>query len=89
MVSFMHEQNSICSQKQLNDIAHEHTIIYRQLFAGHMLGFRLMKRKKHLHDNNNNYYNYYYSKSKDHKTQQKQDFYFQWNIYTKISLHSK
>ena len=24
-----HEQNSICSQKQLNDIAHEHTIICR------------------------------------------------------------
>ena len=31
MVSFTHEQNSICSQKQLNDIVHEHTIIYRQL----------------------------------------------------------
>ena len=27
MVSFTHEQNSICSPKQLNDIAHEHTII--------------------------------------------------------------
>ena len=26
--------NSICSQKLLNDIADEHTIIYRQLFAG-------------------------------------------------------
>ena len=49
MVSFTHEQNSICSQKQLNDIAHEHTIICRQLFAGHVVGFRPMKRKKHLH----------------------------------------
>ena len=48
MVSFTHEQNSICSQKQLNDIAHEHTIICRQLFAGHVVGSRPMKRKKHL-----------------------------------------
>ena len=31
-VSIMHEQNSICSQKQLNNITHEHTIIFRQLF---------------------------------------------------------
>ena len=53
MVSFTHEQNSICSQKlsqkQLNDIAHEHTIICRQLFVGCVLGSRPMKRKKHLH----------------------------------------
>ena len=49
VVSFTHEQNSICSQKQLNDIAHEHTIICRQLFAGHVVGSLLMKRKKHLH----------------------------------------
>ena len=48
MVSFTHEQNSICSQKQLNDIAHEHTIICRQLFAGHVVGSRPMKRKKQL-----------------------------------------
>ena len=33
MVSFTHEQNSICSQKQLNDIAHEQTINCKQLFA--------------------------------------------------------
>ena len=39
----------ICSQKQLNDIAHEHTIICRQLSAGHLVGSRPMKRKKHLH----------------------------------------
>ena len=55
MVSFMHEQNSICSLKlvfnlkQLNDIEHEHTIICRQLFAGHVVGSWPMKRKKHLH----------------------------------------
>ena len=53
MVSFTHEQNSICSQKlsqkQLNDTAHEHTIICRQLLAGHVVGSRPMKRKKHLH----------------------------------------
>ena len=48
MVSFTHEQNIICSQKQLNDIAHEHTIICRQLFAGHVVGSRPMKRKKNL-----------------------------------------
>ena len=53
MVSFTHEQNSICSHKlshkQLNDLAHEHTIICKQLFAGHEVGSRPMKRKKHLH----------------------------------------
>ena len=49
VVSFMHEQNSICSEKQLNDIAHKHTILCRQLFVGHMVGSRPMKRKKHLH----------------------------------------
>ena len=49
MDSSTHEQNSICSQKKLNDIAHEHTIICRQLFAGHVVGSRPMKRKKHLH----------------------------------------
>ena len=48
VVSFTHEQNSICSQKQLNDIAHEQTIICRQLFAGHVVGSRPMKRKKNL-----------------------------------------
>ena len=49
MVSFTHEQNIICSQTisqtQLDDIAHEQTIICRQLFAGHVMGFRPMKRK--------------------------------------------
>ena len=49
MVSFTHEQNSFYGQKQFNDIAHERTIICRRLFAGHVVGSRPMKRKKHLH----------------------------------------
>ena len=49
VVSFTHEQNSICSQKQLNNIAHEHFIICRQLFAGHVVGSWPVKRKQHLH----------------------------------------
>ena len=48
MVSFTHEQNIICSHTQLDDIAHEQTIICRQLFAGHVVGSRPMKRKKNL-----------------------------------------
>ena len=32
-VSFTHKQNIICSQTQLSGIAHEQTIICRQLFA--------------------------------------------------------
>ena len=49
-VSFTHEQNIICSQTLLDDIAHEprQTIICRQLFAGHVVDFRPMKRKKNL-----------------------------------------
>ena len=47
-VSFMHKQNIICSQTQLDGIAHEHTIICRQLFAGQVVGSWLMKRKKNL-----------------------------------------
>ena len=34
----MHEQNVICSQTQLDDIAHEQTIIWKQLFARHLVG---------------------------------------------------
>ena len=49
MVPFMHEQNIICSQTQLDDIAHGQTIICRQLFAGHVVGFWPMKRKENLH----------------------------------------
>ena len=48
MVSFPHEQNISCNHTQLNDIAHEQTIICLQLFAGHVVGSRPMKRKKNL-----------------------------------------
>ena len=45
---FTHEQNIICSQTKMGDIAHEQTIIWRQLFAGHVVGFRPIKNKKNL-----------------------------------------
>ena len=47
-VSFTHVQNIICSQTQLDGIAHEQTISCRQLFAGHVVAFRPTKRKKNL-----------------------------------------
>ena len=47
-VSFTHVQNIICRKSQLDGIAHEQTIICRQLFAGHVVGSRPMKRKKNL-----------------------------------------
>ena len=47
-VSFTYVQNIICSQTELDDIAHEQTIICRQLFAGHVVGSRPMKRKKNF-----------------------------------------
>ena len=50
-VSFLHQQNFICSQTsqtKLDDSAHEQNIICRQLFAGHEVSSRLMKRKKKL-----------------------------------------
>ena len=46
-VSFTHVQNIICSQTQLDGIAHEQTIICKQLFAGHVVGSWPIKRKKH------------------------------------------
>ena len=60
LVLFTHKQNIICSQAQsqtrsqtsqtqFDDIAHEQTITCRQLSAGHVAGFRPMKRKKNLH----------------------------------------
>ena len=48
VVSFTDEKNIVCSQTKLNDIAHEETIICRQLFAVHVVGSRSMKRKKNL-----------------------------------------
>ena len=47
-VSFMHVQNIICSQTQLDGIVHEKTIICRQLLAGLVVGSWPMKRKKNL-----------------------------------------
>ena len=47
-VSFTHVQNIICSQTQLDGIAHEQTIICRQLFAGHVVGSQPIKRKETL-----------------------------------------
>ena len=47
-VSFTHVQNIVCSQTKLGAIAHEQTIICRQLFAGHVVSSRPMKRKKNL-----------------------------------------
>ena len=35
--SFTHVRNIICNQTQLNGIAHEQTIICKQLFAGHVV----------------------------------------------------
>ena len=54
VVSFTHEQNIICSQTQLDDIAHKQTIISRQLFAGHVVGIRLIKKEEKFgsHDHN-------------------------------------
>ena len=46
VVLFTYEQNIICSQTLLDGIAHEQTIICSQLFAGHVVGFRPIKRKK-------------------------------------------
>ena len=53
VVSFTHEQNIICSQTQLDHIAPEQTIIWRQLFAGHVVGIRLIKKEEKFgsHDN--------------------------------------
>ena len=53
MVSSTHEQNSICSPKKLNDIAHEHTIICRQLFAGHVVDSRPIKKEETFASNDN------------------------------------
>ena len=47
VVSIAHEQNIICSK----------TLICRQLFAGHVVGFQPMKKKeKNISKDNNNYY---------------------------------
>ena len=38
MVSFIYEHNIICSQTQVDNVGHEQTIIYRQLFESHVVG---------------------------------------------------
>ena len=42
-------------QTELDDTAHEQTIICKQLFAGHLVGSRPMKRKKIAPNNDANY----------------------------------
>ena len=58
MVSFTHEQNSIyrqkLSQKQLNNIAHEHTIICRQLFCRSHGGLLADEKEETFASNDNN-----------------------------------
>ena len=49
MVPTTHEQNVICSKTRLDGTTHEQTIICRQLFAGHVVGSRPMKRKEKMH----------------------------------------
>ena len=44
--SFLIEMNC---QTQLIDIAHDKTIFCKRLFAGHVVGFRPMEKKKNLH----------------------------------------
>ena len=46
MVSFTLEQNIILQPTQFDDIMYENTIICGQLFAGQLVDFRPMKRKK-------------------------------------------
>ena len=55
-VSFTHVQNIICSQTQLDGIADEQTNICRQLFAGHVKGSRLMKKKEKLASTDKTHY---------------------------------
>ena len=44
-----HEQNIICRKTLSDGNAHEYTIICRQLFAGHVVDSRPMKRKNTIH----------------------------------------
>lgn len=38
----------LCGKTHLDSTVHEQTIICRQLFAGHMVDFRPMKKKKNV-----------------------------------------
>ena len=45
VVTTTHKQNIICGKAPLDCTTHEHTIIFRQLFACHVVGSRPVKRK--------------------------------------------
>ena len=49
MVPIAHEQNIICSKTRLDGTTHEQTIICGQLFSGHVVGSRPIKRKTKMH----------------------------------------
>ena len=48
-VSITHEQNILCNKTKMDGIMHEQSIICKQLFAGHVVGSRPMKRKSKMH----------------------------------------
>ena len=51
VVSFTNDPNIIFSQTHLDNIVHEQTIIWRQLFAGHVLSANEMEEKSATNDN--------------------------------------
>ena len=53
MVSFTHEQNIICSQILLDDIAHEQTITCRQLIFRPSDGLSAIEKKEKFRSNDN------------------------------------
>ena len=55
-VAITHEQNIICSKTHIDSTAHEQTIICRQLFAGHVVGSRPMKKEGNNASNDNRAY---------------------------------
>ena len=46
MVTITHEQNLICSKTNSHGTTHEQIIICKQLFAGDVVGFQPMRRRK-------------------------------------------
>ena len=48
-VKVTHEQSIICHKIHLDGITHKQAIICWQLFAGHVVGSRRMKREKIVH----------------------------------------
>ena len=49
VVPITHGQNIICSKTRLDGTTHEQTIICRQLFAGHVVDSRPIKRDEKTH----------------------------------------